>query len=666
MGASLGILTLDLVAKIGGFTGPMDKAERKSRKTSRSIRDDNKRIDSSFSNSLKTSAKWAGGIAIGAGAAAVAFTKMSLKTADEIGKVAKTAGVTTDTIQEMRHAASLSGIAFGDLDKGMQQFNKRVGELRAGTGALYTYLSKTDKALMSQVQSARSTDEALDLVFKAMQKVASSSDRAALAAAAFGRSGQRITIMADDYERLRKEARDLGLVIDKNLIANAEEANDKLDTMSRIIQTQLISSVIELAPEIQKLAQYVSDLARDWVWLLGGQKRSNEKQRELEVVRKEMQELIKLQNEWKEVEQTQLALKAQKGTLFNPETLLEAQNNIATITEMIKDLNAEQNNTTSNKKPPAIVPADSKDTSWSDLGDVLKETSDINNQRLELIRKSNIAIRNENEKQLQEDIARDIALRQLQDDARVAELNNISDDHEREIALHEHKFEKLKKLYAEGSEELTAIERLEAAERMKIESERAQSISSSAASMFSDMTAAAENFGHNQTILYRVMFAASQAFRVAEATANMFQAISNAGASGKSVPESISNMAVIGSKMAAVLASISAVGMAHDGMDYIPQTGTWLLNKGERVTTEKTSRKLDNTLSRIQSDQQYGAPGKMNVNIYEARGTSAQVTQRDDGSLDVEIALIEEKMTERMHRGTGMAKYLDRRYGRKF
>ena len=40
-------------------------------------------------------------------------------------------------------------------------------------------------------------------------------------------------------------------------------------------------------------------------------------------------------------------------------------------------------------------------------------------------------------------------------------------------------------------------------------------------------------------------------------------------------------------------------GMAHDGIDMVPQTGTWLLKKGERVTTAETSAKLDGTLEEI-------------------------------------------------------------------
>lgn len=43
----------------------------------------------------------------------------------------------------------------------------------------------------------------------------------------------------------------------------------------------------------------------------------------------------------------------------------------------------------------------------------------------------------------------------------------------------------------------------------------------------------------------------------------------------------------------------SVAGMAHDGIDLVPQDGTWLLQKGERVTTAETSAKLDRTLEQV-------------------------------------------------------------------
>lgn len=70
--------------------------------------------------------------------------------------------------------------------------------------------------------------------------------------------------------------------------------------------------------------------------------------------------------------------------------------------------------------------------------------------------------------------------------------------------------------------------------------------------------------------------------------------------------------------VAAVAASSGLSGMAHDGIDAVPETGTWLLQKGERVTTAATSAKLDATLDRVSRDTDGGGRGdtfEMNFNV---------------------------------------------------
>ncbi|MCY1426864.1 hypothetical protein D9M71_426930 [compost metagenome] len=66
-------------------------------------------------------------------------------------------------------------------------------------------------------------------------------------------------------------------------------------------------------------------------------------------------------------------------------------------------------------------------------------------------------------------------------------------------------------------------------------------------------------------------------------------------------PAAMAAALAVAEPMAAAIGAISLAGMAHDGIDSVPQTGTWLLQKGERVTTAETSAKLDRTLDRVQS-----------------------------------------------------------------
>ena len=60
------------------------------------------------------------------------------------------------------------------------------------------------------------------------------------------------------------------------------------------------------------------------------------------------------------------------------------------------------------------------------------------------------------------------------------------------------------------------------------------------------------------------------------------------------------------SPLAASISAISLSGVAHDGLDSVPQTGTFLLEKGERVTTSETSAKLDRTLSEVKESMKGG------------------------------------------------------------
>lgn len=71
--------------------------------------------------------------------------------------------------------------------------------------------------------------------------------------------------------------------------------------------------------------------------------------------------------------------------------------------------------------------------------------------------------------------------------------------------------------------------------------------------------------------------------------------------------------------------STALKGQAHDGIDSVPETGTWLLQKGERVTTAKTSAKLDATLDRVGRQSTGGQAPQINIPL-EIHGDPDQRT----------------------------------------
>ncbi|MDM3352412.1 phage tail length tape measure family protein [Citrobacter sp. Cb007] len=61
-------------------------------------------------------------------------------------------------------------------------------------------------------------------------------------------------------------------------------------------------------------------------------------------------------------------------------------------------------------------------------------------------------------------------------------------------------------------------------------------------------------------------------------------------------------IASVAASSAAMTAGVGLTGMAHNGIDSVPSTGTWLLEKGERVMTAQTSARLDSTLENLKKN----------------------------------------------------------------
>lgn len=118
----------------------------------------------------------------------------------------------------------------------------------------------------------------------------------------------------------------------------------------------------------------------------------------------------------------------------------------------------------------------------------------------------------------------------------------------------------------------------------------------------------AQVFGENSKA-YQAMFAVQKAMAIA-------QVMMNAPATFSAVMTSASAIPIVGPfiapglaagavalqmAQAAMIGSVSfqPTGMAHDGIDRIPEEGSWWLDKGERVLKEQTSSKLDSTLDEI-------------------------------------------------------------------
>lgn len=125
----------------------------------------------------------------------------------------------------------------------------------------------------------------------------------------------------------------------------------------------------------------------------------------------------------------------------------------------------------------------------------------------------------------------------------------------------------------------------------------------SASDMFGSLADIMRTAGKEQSGIYKAMFFAQKAAAIAQAIVNTEEGATKALAMGPfGIPMSTFIRAT-GYASVAAMAAQTIQGMAHDGIDSVPQTGTWLLEKGERVTTAKTSARLDSVLERIDARQ---------------------------------------------------------------
>jgi len=225
-----------------------------------------KQVNSSMSKLTAGAAKL--GVAL-AGAFAVgkigAFGKQTLAAADAIGKFADRAGISTDELQKMRYAFDLAGVGVEAVDKGLLNFGKRLGKAHQGIGALKGGLKGGEEALLDMLMATDSQSEALDVIFKAMGAATTQRRKLAIADAAFGMSGLRMTAAFREgskvFFQMKNEAAALGVVLDESMIRKAEELNDQMGKVSKVIGAKLMTAFSGLFPVMLNASNAILDFS---------------------------------------------------------------------------------------------------------------------------------------------------------------------------------------------------------------------------------------------------------------------------------------------------------------------------------------------------------------------------------------------------------------------
>ena len=171
----------------------------------------------------------------------------------------------------------------------------------------------------------------------------------------------------------------------------------------------------------------------------------------------------------------------------------------------------------------------------------------------------------------------------------------------------------------------------EQAERAKAQIERQYQISrydmmmSSGQQILGSVTSSLKATLGEHNKAYRVMFAIEKGVNIARSLMAINTGIAMAAANP--FPMNLGAMVSVAAATASIVSDLMAiknpVGQAHDGIMSVPESGTWNLQKGERVLPEYTAKRLDRTLDDVSKKGNGGG----NVNIVFENHTSATISQ---------------------------------------
>lgn len=151
--------------------------------------------------------------------------------------------------------------------------------------------------------------------------------------------------------------------------------------------------------------------------------------------------------------------------------------------------------------------------------------------------------------------------------------------------------------------------------------------------MLGSMSSIMKAMGGEQSKAYKVMFAIEKGVSIARSIMAIQTGI--AMASANPFPMNLGAMASVAAATANIVGSIQSIklaGQAHDGIDYVPREGTWLLDKGERVLSPRQNADLDRFM------QDGGAKGggtMMNVEVHNYGSSDIQVEQVSDDRIRI-------------------------------
>lgn len=247
--ASLGVLSVDLIARTGGFNKNLKQAEKQSQTFGR-------RVKRHFA-SIEKSIKRLGLVAVGLGTAFAALTPKVLDQVTAQGDLSDQLGISVERLTQLQYAAHMTGSSSENLSKGLAVLQKRLGQV-ALTGGGTAKKAIDGLGLSIDKLMNMSLEDKLIAIRHAMADVSDEATRNAIAANLFSRRSQdlvgMLSLTDDQIKDLIQTSDNLGNTITGSMVQKAGAAQDAMDNLHAAINGITRKMVTSFSPAITAVA----------------------------------------------------------------------------------------------------------------------------------------------------------------------------------------------------------------------------------------------------------------------------------------------------------------------------------------------------------------------------------------------------------------------------
>jgi hypothetical protein len=193
-------------------------------------------------------------------------------TADGYGTTAARAQLAASAVSELEHAARMTDVSAGGLEKGLIKLRKTVGDAAGGSKTAQDAFAAL--GLSWEDLAGLPLDQQLERVADAVAGIEDPSKKTAAAMDLFGKGGAELLPLlssgAEGIQAWRKEAQQLGLAMTDAEVAAGGELSDNFDRLadssrglSDRIGAALAPALNEIVPRIVEVVAWVSNWIRE-------------------------------------------------------------------------------------------------------------------------------------------------------------------------------------------------------------------------------------------------------------------------------------------------------------------------------------------------------------------------------------------------------------------